>query len=618
MLNLDLNRWLLQTKNPKIPADEASLYGLSQLYSRHALAYTMGSIWSTLELHGNYSVNELKRHCDIHLVFLEGGILGQLHKKPTIPRLMGIPSKSTGPRIVVIKDANSDSVKSAQMRKISPDKTAPDESNQVIDLDLDHTYASPTLQVHKDVNDNSVENDRNLTLDDMPLGVSGMQPLETSSVISDPADGGVLESIPTTSIDSNNLTDQNVEDTKHIAKKARLKSCIIKLMELSNSEHEKWLTSENSSSQINKTTESIESSSSSSTVSRYNMRNRPVSVSSRPSRKRQHAVNYTEQGVKDSGNDSDFEPKLKPPPSLDNKSFPTPTRIAMQKEIELNKATKRNASSAFPDTNKTPKNDTLNTGVMNQPNAPLPPPPKPVPDATNTQSASKLPHATQNLLPDKISRNNVVPDAANKTTTETTDDTKPTRGVFKTKCISIRRTKDPRTFKCSCCDTRASSLKELNAHYISNHHQVSCDICGKSFSTPGSLRKHRCTHAEERSQFKCCSCDRMFLFESQLKSHCHMHRRSRNYICASANCEKLFKHSGDLASHARSHGKPHKCAHCDYENTDMRNLKSHQRTHSRAAPFKCKLCRQSFVHINQLLWHQPKCSKNIKPETETD
>ena len=229
----------------------------------------------------------------------------------------------------------------------------------------------------------------------------------------------------------------------------------------------------------------------------------------------------------------------------------------------------------------------------------------------------KLPDATKNLLLDITSGNNVVPDATNKTTTETTDDTKPTRGVFKTKRISIRRTKDPRTFKCRC-DIHASSLKELNAHFISNHHQVSCDICGKSFSTLGSLRKHRYTHVEEESQFKCRSCDRMFPFESQLKSHRHMHRHSRNYICASANCGKSFKHPGDLASHTRSHGKPHKCAHCDYKNPDIRNLKSHQHTHSRAAPFKCKLCRESFVRSNQLLRHRPKCSKNIKPEAEKD
>ena len=75
------------------------------------------------------------------------------------------------------------------------------------------------------------------------------------------------------------------------------------------------------------------------------------------------------------------------------------------------------------------------------------------------------------------------------------------------------------TFKCSKCDTRTSSLKELNMHFIETHHQVNCDICGKGFNTPRSLRKHRYSHVEEDSQYKCRSCDKMFLFESQLKSH---------------------------------------------------------------------------------------------------
>ena len=130
MLNLDLNSWLIRTKNPKIPADKASLYGLCQLYSHHALAYTMGGVWSMLDLHGNYSVDELKCHCDIHLVFLEGGILGQLHKKPTIPRLMGIPSKNTGPRVVVIDDANSDNVQTGQTMSNAQDTLAPALVNQ--------------------------------------------------------------------------------------------------------------------------------------------------------------------------------------------------------------------------------------------------------------------------------------------------------------------------------------------------------------------------------------------------------------------------------------------------------------------------------------------------------
>ena len=157
MLNLDLNSWLIRTKNPKVPADEASLYGLCQLYSCHALAYTTGSVWSMLELHGKYSVDELKCHCDIHLVFLEGGILGQLHKKPMIPRLMGIPSKNTSPPVVVIDDANSDNVQTGQTKSDVQDTLASVLLNQ--GNDLDHTYASPNPQVRNDVNANSVENE---------------------------------------------------------------------------------------------------------------------------------------------------------------------------------------------------------------------------------------------------------------------------------------------------------------------------------------------------------------------------------------------------------------------------------------------------------------------------
>ena len=85
MLYLDLEEWLLRTKNPNTSVDEAAVYGLCQLYSRHALAYTTGSMWSTLEIHGKCSLEEVKRHCDVRLVFLEGGVLGQLHKKPTVP-----------------------------------------------------------------------------------------------------------------------------------------------------------------------------------------------------------------------------------------------------------------------------------------------------------------------------------------------------------------------------------------------------------------------------------------------------------------------------------------------------------------------------------------------------
>ena len=191
------------------------------------------------------------------------------------------------------------------------------------------------------------------------------------------------------------------------------------------------------------------------------------------------------------------------------------------------------------------------------------------------------------------------------------------KGEFKTKTISIRRAKDPRTFKCSQCDKRTTTLRELNAHYIANHRKLKCDICDKSFNMPGALRKHRYTHVEENLQYRCRTCNKIFPFESQLKSHRHVHCHNRNYICASANCGKSFKHPEDLAAHAKSHGEQHKCAHCNYSHSDIRNLKSHLHTHTRNAPFMCKLCDARFVHSNQLVQHRPKCPKVLK-ETESE
>ena len=215
-------------------------------------------------------------------------------------------------------------------------------------------------------------------------------------------------------------------------------------------------------------------------------------------------------------------------------------------------------------------------------------------DKTPTQSKIVLPDVTNTVSQDET-KNNTEKTKTSVDKPESCDSTdeKPSKGVFKTKTITIRRLKDPRTFKCSVCSTRASTLRELNTHFIQNHRNVDCDMCGKSFLTPASLRKHRYSHIEESEQFQCRTCDKCSPFESQLKLHRHMHCRIRYYRCASANCDQSFRHPGDLAANARSHGKPFNCAHCSYSNTDIRNLCSHMRVHSREAPFTLQeICAQ--------------------------
>ena len=95
----------------------------------------------------------------------------------------------------------------------------------------------------------------------------------------------------------------------------------------------------------------------------------------------------------------------------------------------------------------------------------------PVPNATNNQivTPSPLPDKTNHLVPDTMENDSVVPEATILITPPADDGKKPVRGMFKTKHISIRRSKDPMTFKCSVCDTRTPSLRELNAHFIANH-----------------------------------------------------------------------------------------------------------------------------------------------------
>ena len=152
MLHHNLNSWLLKTKNPANPADEASLYGLCHLYSRHALVYTTGSIWSSLEWRGNYSVDEIKRSCDIHLVFLDGGILGQLHRKLQVPRLLSAAAPKALPLMkqdtsnTVIVSSESDPENKGKLNNNEND--TPTSTSRELG---DHSYASPTPQKRAEI-----------------------------------------------------------------------------------------------------------------------------------------------------------------------------------------------------------------------------------------------------------------------------------------------------------------------------------------------------------------------------------------------------------------------------------------------------------------------------------
>ena len=220
-------------------------------------------------------------------------------------------------------------------------------------------------------------------------------------------------------------------------------------------------------------------------------------------------MNYAEQGNQDSGHDSDYEAKLKPQQPLDNKSYPSASRIATQRVIETNRASKQTSTpkthslpaatepvqGSFQINKQTKDNKVLSEATTDLDALTIPDKTDGKtpdgPDETITQPKNVLPDATNPLSPDTTKDNTgKSKHSAGESDSQNSVDEKPVKGVFKTKTITIRRLKDLHTFKCSVCSTRASTLKELNAYFIQNHRNVDCDMCGKSFLTPASLRVH--------------------------------------------------------------------------------------------------------------------------------
>ena len=305
---------------------------------------------------------------------------------------------------------------------------------------------------------------------------SNFKPIETLSVVSElPEFSHKLDTTLTnntngssglsppqgTSLPDNNNNDTTESSSSSRTKRRRLKTCIIRLIELSNQEREQWMSgSSQTTSTPSSTSSSNDGSSTGTNDSRYNMRARHRTPVTRLTIRKRAMVNYAEQGTQDSGQDSDYEAKLKPQQPLDNKSYPSASQIATQHVIETNRASKQtstpNTLSLPAATEAVQGSAQINKQTMDN---------KVLPEATTDVDALKIPDKTDGNTPDGPDKTitqlkNVLPDATNPLSPDTTKDNmgepkhsvdesasrnsvdeKPVKGVFKTKTITIRRSK---------------------------------------------------------------------------------------------------------------------------------------------------------------------------------
>ena len=77
----DLDSWLSNIDSNSTPGDEFALFALCQMYKRHALIVTSNQTWTIVHPKHGLDDHDLRRKCDLHLIYLGGDAFGILKPK---------------------------------------------------------------------------------------------------------------------------------------------------------------------------------------------------------------------------------------------------------------------------------------------------------------------------------------------------------------------------------------------------------------------------------------------------------------------------------------------------------------------------------------------------------
>ncbi|KMZ09920.1 putative zinc finger protein 840 [Drosophila simulans] len=111
-----------------------------------------------------------------------------------------------------------------------------------------------------------------------------------------------------------------------------------------------------------------------------------------------------------------------------------------------------------------------------------------------------------------------------------------------------------------------------------------CDVCRRSFATPGHLNAHRIVHQDERERCHKCDypqCNKSFVARNSLFEHLKQHYSNEEFKCDI--CGKTFKSTKNLQNHKQIHDKIKRyvCQICGSAFAQAAGLYLHKRRHNR-------------------------------------